>query len=59
MHLNYLFDAFSNFSFTFQVGKKLSELIRDLSSQASGTEQARWQSELVQVSIELIAVSYR
>ncbi|RRT82958.1 hypothetical protein B296_00000254 [Ensete ventricosum] len=39
-----------------QVGKKLSELIRDLSSQASGTEQARWQSELVQVSIELIAV---
>ncbi|CAL9174091.1 unnamed protein product [Musa hybrid cultivar] len=39
-----------------QVGKKLSELIRDLSSQASGTEQARWQSELVQVSIELIAI---
>ncbi|WOL03551.1 DDB1- and CUL4-associated factor [Canna indica] len=39
-----------------QVGKKLSELIRDLSGQASGTEQARWQSELVQVSIELIAI---
>ncbi|KAL8171430.1 hypothetical protein V2J09_023234 [Rumex salicifolius] len=32
-----------------QVGKKLSELIRDLSSQASGTEQSRWQTELTQI----------
>ncbi|XP_042434385.1 DDB1- and CUL4-associated factor homolog 1-like isoform X1 [Zingiber officinale] len=39
-----------------QVGKKLSELIRDLSSQVSGTGQSRWQSELIQVSVELIAI---
>ncbi|KAL6010706.1 hypothetical protein ACLOJK_001144 [Asimina triloba] len=38
------------------VGKKLSELIRDSGSQASGTEQGRWQSELAQVAIELIAI---
>ena len=41
-----------------QVGKKLSELIRDISSQASGTGQNRWQTELTQAAIELISVSY-
>ncbi|KAG0453477.1 hypothetical protein HPP92_024781 [Vanilla planifolia] len=39
-----------------QVGKKLSELIRDFGSQASGNEQKRWQTELTQVAIELIAI---
>ncbi|XP_072965690.1 DDB1- and CUL4-associated factor homolog 1 [Typha angustifolia] len=39
-----------------QVGKKLSELIRDSGSQASGAEQGRWQTELLQVTIELIAI---
>nr|XP_019703984.1 DDB1- and CUL4-associated factor homolog 1 isoform X2 [Elaeis guineensis] len=39
-----------------QVGKKLSELIRDSGSQASGTGQGRWQTELAQVAIELIAI---
>lgn len=39
-----------------QVGKKLSELIRDSGNQASGTEQGRWQAELAQVAIELIAI---
>ncbi|CAH9074092.1 unnamed protein product [Cuscuta europaea] len=39
-----------------QVGKKLSELIRDLGNQNSGTEQSKWQSELAQVAIELIGV---
>ncbi|KAL9227175.1 hypothetical protein vseg_002899 [Gypsophila vaccaria] len=39
-----------------QVGKKLSELIRDLSSQTPGTEQNRWQTELTQAAIELIAI---
>ncbi|XP_020105156.1 DDB1- and CUL4-associated factor homolog 1 isoform X2 [Ananas comosus] len=39
-----------------QVGKKLSELIRDSGSQASGNEQGRWQAELAQVAIELIAI---
>ncbi|CAL5439733.1 unnamed protein product [Camellia sinensis] len=39
-----------------QVGKKLSELIRDSGSQASGNEQARWQAELAQVAFELIAI---
>eukprot|EP00268_Persea_americana_P023990 TRINITY_DN2349_c0_g1_i1.p1 TRINITY_DN2349_c0_g1~~TRINITY_DN2349_c0_g1_i1.p1 ORF type:complete len:1971 (-),score=467.70 TRINITY_DN2349_c0_g1_i1:409-6321(-) len=39
-----------------QVGKKLSELIRDSGSQASGTEQGRWQAELAQVAIELISI---
>ncbi|KAG8636492.1 hypothetical protein MANES_16G138600v8 [Manihot esculenta] len=38
-----------------QVGKKLSELIRDSGSQTSGTDQGRWQ-ELTQVAIELIAI---
>ncbi|KAJ0031575.1 hypothetical protein Pint_12673 [Pistacia integerrima] len=41
---------------TFQVGKKLSELIRDSGSQMPGTDQGRWQAELSQVAIELIAV---
>lgn len=40
-----------------QVGKKLSELIRDSGSQISGNEQGRWQAELSQVAIELISVS--
>ncbi|KAG9443968.1 hypothetical protein H6P81_015308 [Aristolochia fimbriata] len=39
-----------------QVGKKLSELIRDSGSQASGTEQGRWHSELAQVALELIGI---
>ncbi|XP_068662082.1 DDB1- and CUL4-associated factor homolog 1-like isoform X2 [Aristolochia californica] len=39
-----------------QVGKKLSELIRDSGSQAFGTEQGRWQAELAQVAIELIGI---
>ncbi|KAL5850013.1 hypothetical protein ACOSQ4_008026 [Xanthoceras sorbifolium] len=39
-----------------QVGKKLSELIRDSGGQISGTEQGRWQAELSQVAIELIAI---
>ncbi|PPS14722.1 hypothetical protein GOBAR_AA05859 [Gossypium barbadense] len=39
-----------------QVGKKLSELIRDLGGLAPGTEQGRWQSELAQVATELIAM---
>lgn len=39
-----------------QVGKKLSELIRDSGNQTSGSEQNRWQVELAQVAIELIGV---
>ncbi|KAF5200706.1 Ddb1- and cul4-associated factor-like protein [Thalictrum thalictroides] len=39
-----------------QVGKKLSELIRDSGSQTPGSDQARWQAELAQVAIELIAI---
>ncbi|KAA8528199.1 hypothetical protein F0562_035550 [Nyssa sinensis] len=39
-----------------QVGKKLSELIRDSGSQTPGSEQGRWQAELAQVAIELIAI---
>ncbi|PSR93583.1 DDB1- and CUL4-associated factor 1 like [Actinidia chinensis var. chinensis] len=39
-----------------QVGKKLSELIRDSGSQTSGNEQGRWRAELTQVAIELIAI---
>lgn len=35
----------------------MSELIRDLGSQASGNEPNRWQAELAHVAIELIAVS--
>ncbi|KAA8521008.1 hypothetical protein F0562_011704 [Nyssa sinensis] len=39
-----------------QVGKKLSELIRDSGNQTPGSEQGRWQAELAQVAIELIAI---
>ncbi|KAK9077793.1 hypothetical protein SSX86_006131 [Deinandra increscens subsp. villosa] len=39
-----------------QVGKKLSELIRDSGSQMPGGEQGRWQTELSQVAIELMAI---
>lgn len=39
-----------------QVGKKLSELIRDSGNQTPGSEQNRWQAELAQVAIELIGV---
>ncbi|KAM1776862.1 hypothetical protein ACFX11_043606 [Malus domestica] len=39
-----------------QVGKKLSELIRDSGNQTNGTEQGRWQAELSQAAIELIAI---
>ncbi|KAH7524295.1 hypothetical protein FEM48_Zijuj06G0104400 [Ziziphus jujuba var. spinosa] len=39
-----------------QVGKKLSELIRDSGSQTHGNEQGRWQAELSQAAIELIAI---
>ncbi|CAB4297178.1 unnamed protein product [Prunus armeniaca] len=39
-----------------QVGKKLSELIRDSGSQTNATEQGRWQAELSQAAIELIAI---
>ncbi|KAK9128240.1 hypothetical protein Syun_017037 [Stephania yunnanensis] len=39
-----------------QVGKKLSELIRDSGCQTPGSDQGRWQAELAQVAIELIAI---
>ncbi|KAK4746979.1 hypothetical protein SAY87_026016 [Trapa incisa] len=39
-----------------QVGKKLSELIRDSGNQSSGSEQGRWLAELAQVAIELIGI---
>ncbi|OIT36019.1 PREDICTED: DDB1- and CUL4-associated factor homolog 1-like [Nicotiana attenuata] len=39
-----------------QVGKKLSELIRDSGNQTPSSEQNRWQAELAQVAIELIGV---
>ncbi|GAV63643.1 hypothetical protein CFOL_v3_07161 [Cephalotus follicularis] len=39
-----------------QVGKKLSELIRDSGGQTPGNEQGRWQAELAQAAIELIAI---
>ncbi|KAF7830210.1 DDB1- and CUL4-associated factor-like protein 1 [Senna tora] len=39
-----------------QVGKKLSELIRDSGNQTPGTEQGRWQAELSQAAIELIGI---
>lgn len=55
----------SNFNFEImdvQVGKLLSELLRDGGSQAgrqgsAGGEQGRWQAELSRVALELIAVS--
>ncbi len=47
-----------------QVGKLLSELLRDVGSQAGrqaagagSGEQGRWQAELSRVALELIAVS--
>lgn len=39
-----------------QVGKRLSELIRDSGSPSLGTEQGRWQAELSQAAIELIGI---
>lgn len=39
-----------------QVGKRLSELIRDSGSTTLGTEQGRWQAELSQAAIELIGI---
>ncbi|XP_057958873.1 DDB1- and CUL4-associated factor homolog 1 [Malania oleifera] len=39
-----------------QVGKKLSELIRDSGNQTPGTEQGRWQAELAQAAIELMGI---
>ncbi|CAH8388331.1 unnamed protein product [Eruca vesicaria subsp. sativa] len=39
-----------------EVGKSLSELIRDSGGQSSGTDQARWQAELTQVALELIGI---
>ncbi|CAN6880563.1 unnamed protein product [Brassica oleracea] len=39
-----------------EVGKSLSELIRDAGSQSSGTDQVRWQAELAQVALELIGI---
>lgn len=49
-----------------QVGKLLSELLRDGGGQAGrqasaggiGGEQGRWQAELSRVALELIAVSF-
>ncbi|WVZ87815.1 hypothetical protein U9M48_034392 [Paspalum notatum var. saurae] len=49
-------DAIAHILTKLQVGKKLSELIRDTSAQTSGGDTARWQAELTQVAIELIAV---
>ncbi|CAH8355707.1 unnamed protein product [Eruca vesicaria subsp. sativa] len=39
-----------------EVGKSLSELIRDAGGQSSGTDQVRWHAELTQVALELIGV---
>ncbi|KAL6651717.1 hypothetical protein ACP70R_010642 [Stipagrostis hirtigluma subsp. patula] len=49
-------DAIAHILTKLQVGKKLSELIRDTSAQTSGGDTGRWQTELTQVAIELIAV---
>ncbi|CAM0901461.1 unnamed protein product [Alopecurus aequalis] len=49
-------DAIAHILTKLQVGKKLSELIRDTSTQTSGSDNARWINELTQVAIELIAV---
>lgn len=38
------------------MGKKLSELIRDSTGQPSGGDQGRWQKELTNVAIDLIAI---
>lgn len=50
------YDFVSDLNLLFQVGKKLSELIRDSGGQAPASEQGRWQAELAQVAIELIEV---
>ncbi|KAJ0247438.1 DDB1- and CUL4-associated factor 1 [Hirschfeldia incana] len=39
-----------------EVGKSLSELIRDSGGQSSGTDQVKWQTELTQVALELIGI---
>ncbi|KAJ4880582.1 DDB1- and CUL4-associated factor-like protein 1 [Raphanus sativus] len=39
-----------------EVGKSLSELIRDSGGPSSGTDQVRWQAELTQVALELIGI---
>ncbi|KAM3391790.1 hypothetical protein ACQJBY_013100 [Aegilops geniculata] len=49
-------DAIAHILTKLQVGKKLSELIRDTSTQSSAGDNARWLNELTQVAIELIAV---
>ncbi|CAI9771660.1 unnamed protein product [Fraxinus pennsylvanica] len=49
-------DSIAHILTKLQVGKRLSELIRDSGSQTAGSEQSRWQAELVQVTIELIGV---
>ncbi|KAL2489862.1 DDB1- and CUL4-associated factor-like protein 1 [Forsythia ovata] len=49
-------DSIAHILTKLQVGKKLSELIRDSGSQTAGSEQNRWLAELVQVTIELIGV---
>ncbi|CAN6482841.1 unnamed protein product [Victoria cruziana] len=49
-------DSIAHILTKLQVGKLLSELIRDSGSQSSATEQGRWQAELGQVAMELIAI---
>ncbi|KAJ0972028.1 hypothetical protein J5N97_019987 [Dioscorea zingiberensis] len=49
-------DAIAHILTKLQVGKKLSELIRDSGTQPSGAEVSRWHTELAQVAIELIAI---
>ncbi|XP_010525846.1 PREDICTED: DDB1- and CUL4-associated factor homolog 1-like isoform X1 [Tarenaya hassleriana] len=48
-------DAIAQILTKLQVGKRLSELIRDSGGQ-TGTDQGRWQAELAQVALELIAI---
>uniref|UniRef100_A0A7N0U836 LisH domain-containing protein n=1 Tax=Kalanchoe fedtschenkoi TaxID=63787 RepID=A0A7N0U836_KALFE len=49
-------DAIAHILTKLQVGKKLSELIRDTGNQPAGSEQGRWQTELAQAAVELIAI---
>ncbi|KAI3970170.1 hypothetical protein MKW92_015146 [Papaver armeniacum] len=49
-------DSIAHILTKLEVGKKLSELIRDPGGQPQGSEQGRWQAELAQVSIELISI---
>ncbi|KAL9660573.1 hypothetical protein QQ045_025389 [Rhodiola kirilowii] len=49
-------DAIAHILTKLQVGKKLSELIRDVGNQTPGTEQGRWQAELTKAAIELITI---